>query len=60
MEGDADPEEILKQQQAIRLQMQGGKAGREEYSTYEDDVAHLQSRFQHVDVSIYTASFGKG
>ena len=48
----ADPEEILRQQQAMRVQMQGGEGRRDEYTTYHEDIAHLQSRFQHVDVRV--------
>ena len=50
----ADPEEILRQQQAMKVEMQGGEGRRDEYSTYDEDVAHLQSRFQHVDVRFDT------
>lgn len=53
----ADPEEILRQQQAIRLQVQGGEGRETEYSTYDQDVAHLQARFQHVDVSCRFLAF---
>lgn len=55
----ADPEEILKQQQEIRVQMQGGEGKRDEYSTYEEDLAHLQARFKHVDVRLLPEAFPK-
>lgn len=47
----ADPEDILRKQQEIRLKMQGGRSQREEYSTYEQDKAELEARHKRVDVS---------
>ncbi len=50
----AGADEMLERQRATRNHMQGGEpAG--EYSTYDQDTAELNARFQWVDVSLATS-----